>query len=177
MKATGVIRRIDELGRIVIPKEIRKNLRIKEGESLEIYVDNEDKIILKKYSLMKNMEEFVVLLADSLYSLIHKNILITDGDTVLASSGPLKKEYDGKVISETLDRSLKMRENVVETHKKEISFIEEKKEECTYTIQSIIVGGDAYGLVIAFSNEEPITETDGKMITMATTFLSKYLEE
>ena len=74
MKATGVIRRIDELGRIVIPKEIRKNLRIKEGESLEIYVDNEDRIILKKYSLMKNMEEFVVLLADSLYSLIHKNI-------------------------------------------------------------------------------------------------------
>ena len=177
MKATGVIRRIDELGRIVIPKEIRKNLRIKEGENLEIYVDNEERIILKKYSLMKNMEEFVGMLAESLNALIHKNILITDGDVILSASGSCKKEYEKQVISSTLDRALKMRENIVEIHKKDISFIEDKKEECTYTIQSIIVGGDAYGLVIAFSNDDPITETDGKMITMATTFLFIYLEE
>ena len=117
------------------------------------------------------------MLAESLNALIHKNILITDGDVILSASGSCKKEYEKQVISSTLDRALKMRENIVEIHKKDISFIEDKKEECTYTIQSIIVGGDAYGLVIAFSNDDPITETDGKMITMATTFLSKYLEE
>ena len=74
MKATGVIRRIDELGRIVIPKEIRKNLRIKEGENLEIFVDKNEQIILKKYSLMKNLDSFVENLADSLNSLLKKNI-------------------------------------------------------------------------------------------------------
>lgn len=177
MKATGVVRRIDDLGRIVIPKEIRKNLRIKEGENLEIYVDGQDQIVLKKYSLMKNMESFVGILADSLHSLLKKNILITDGDMVLAASGPLKKEYENGVISETLERALKIRENIVETHDKEIEFIVDKKEECTYTIQSVIVGGDAYGLVIAFSLDEPINEMDGKIISMATNFLSKYLDE
>lgn len=177
MKATGVVRRIDDLGRIVIPKEIRKNLRIKEGENLEIFIDKENQIVLKKYSLMNNMESFVGVLADSLYTLLKKNILITDGDMVLAASGPLKKEYENGTISETLERALKMRENIVETHEKEIEFIAEKKEACTYTIQSIISRGDAYGLVIAFSLDESITEMDGKIIGMATNFLSKYLEE
>lgn len=177
MKATGVVRRIDDLGRIVIPKEIRKNLRIKEGENLEIYIDNQDQIVLKKYSLMKNMENFAESLADSLYTLMQKNVLITDGDTVLAASGPLKNEYQNGVLSEHLLRSLKIRENIVETHEKEIEFIEDKKEECTYTIQSIIVGGDVYGLVVAFSLDEPITDLDGKIVNMATNFLSKYLEQ
>lgn len=177
MKATGVIRRIDELGRIVIPKEIRKNLRIKEGENLEIFVDKNDQIILKKYSLMKNLDSFVENLADSLNSLLKKNILITDGDIILAASGNLKKEYEKQTVSSYLERALKIRENIVETHKKEINFIEDKKENCTYTIQSIIVGGDAYGLVIAFSNNDDITNEDGKIIKLATTFLSKYLEQ
>ena len=177
MKATGVIRRIDELGRIVIPKEIRKNLRIKEGENLEIFVDKNDQIILKKYSLMKNLDSFVENLADSLNSLLKKNILITDGDIIIAASGNLKKEYEKQTISSNLERALKIRENIVEIHQKEINFIEDKKELCTYTIQSIIVGGDAYGLVIAFSNTDNITNEDGKIIKLATTFLSKYLEQ
>ena len=84
MKSTGIIRRIDELGRIVIPKEIRKNLRIKEGENLEIYIEN-DNIILKKYSLLKNLTDIAAIYVEVLNSLIKDNIVIIDSDTVIAA--------------------------------------------------------------------------------------------
>ena len=89
MKATGVVRRIDDLGRIVIPKEIRRNLRIRDGESLEIFVDG-DNIVLKKYSIMKNIDEYASNLVDSLYSLVKKSVVITDCDSVIACSGNVK---------------------------------------------------------------------------------------
>ena len=88
---TGVIRRIDELGRIVIPKEIRRSLRIKEGESLEILVDNEN-IILKKYSLIKNLNDFAQNITDSIKSFIKNSVLICDTDSIIAVSGDLKKQ-------------------------------------------------------------------------------------
>ena len=102
MKTTGIVRRIDELGRIVIPKEIRKSLRIKEGESLEILIDNED-IILKKYSVIKNLNDFAQNITDSIYSFIKNNILITDTNSILAVSGPLKKELLNKSIGTDLE--------------------------------------------------------------------------
>ncbi|MBD9085556.1 AbrB/MazE/SpoVT family DNA-binding domain-containing protein, partial [bacterium] len=77
MKATGVVRRIDELGRIVIPKEIRKNFRIKEGENIEIYIDDNN-IILKKYSELKNVPDISSNIIDSVFSIINKDIIITD---------------------------------------------------------------------------------------------------
>ena len=77
MKATGVVRRIDDLGRIVIPKEIRRNLRIRDGESMEIFVDSND-IVLKKFSIMRNIDVYACNLVESLYSLLKKGIVITD---------------------------------------------------------------------------------------------------
>ena len=90
MKATGIIRRIDDLGRIVIPKEIRKNLRIKEGENLEIFVQNEE-IILRKYSMMNKISDLALELTDAIYTFMKHSIFITDTDQIVAGSGPLKK--------------------------------------------------------------------------------------
>ena len=92
MKTTGVIRRIDELGRIVIPKEIRKSLRIKNGESLEVYLDG-DSIILKKFSQIESLESISVDYVEAFNQIIKHNIIVTDRDKVVAVSGPLKKKY------------------------------------------------------------------------------------
>ena len=92
LKSTGVLRRVDELGRIVIPKEIRKNLKIKNGESLEIFIDS-DSVVLKKFSYMSDLKDNTQKCSDSFYDIIKKDIFITDTDNVIASSGNLKKKY------------------------------------------------------------------------------------
>ena len=105
MKTTGVIRRIDELGRIVIPKEIRKNLRIKNGDSLEIFLES-DNIILKKYSQLETIENVSVDYVEAFNTIIKHNIIVTDRDKVIAVSGPLKKKYLGKEVNEFTERSI-----------------------------------------------------------------------
>ena len=109
MKATGIIRRIDELGRIVIPKEIRKKLKINEGENIEIYIDEEEKIILKKYSNVKNIKDFVQTFIDSIYTSYKYNIVVTDTDKIIASVGNNKKELINKEISTNLINCMKDR--------------------------------------------------------------------
>ena len=108
MKTTGVVRRIDDLGRIVIPKEIRRTLRIHDGESLEIFVDNEI-ITLKKYSSLNELANVSKILVESINKEINKDIIITDRDNVIAASGVNKKKYMGKNISSYL-------ENVIRTY-------------------------------------------------------------
>lgn len=177
MKATGIIRRIDELGRIVIPKEIRKTLRIKEGESLEIFVDNSENILLKKYSVIKKMEDFAQDFVDAIHSFIKHNVIITDNDTILAISGPLKKEYLNKNISTELESKISRREEMLEKHKKNISLVEEKEIEGTYAISPIIVNGDTTGTVLIVSTEEPVDEIDLKLVQIASKFLNSHLEQ
>lgn len=176
MKATGVVRRIDELVRIVIPKEIRKTLRIREGENIEIYLDSDESIVLKKYSIVKKLGDFAQAFTDSIYSFLKLNILITDNDNIIAFSGPLKKEYINKSISDYLLNSIKRRENILEKHFKSINIINEKELEGTYTINSIIVNGDVVGLFIIFSDNDKIKEVEEKISQIAAQFLSKYLE-
>ena len=103
MKNTGVVRRIDDLGRIVIPKEIRKTLRIKDGESLEIFLSS-DNIVLKKYSPLEGLQNFYKTYTDSIYSEIGNNVIIVDRDKVVAVSGDLRKKYLDKGISSELDK-------------------------------------------------------------------------
>lgn len=92
MKATGVIRRIDDLGRIVIPKEIRKNLRLRVGESLEIYIDKENNIVLKKFSVVSRISDLAQELTDSMNIFTKYNIIIMDTNEFIACSGSLKKK-------------------------------------------------------------------------------------
>ena len=175
MKTTGIVRRIDELGRIVIPKEIRKSLRIKEGESLEILIDNED-IILKKYSVIKNLNNFAQNITDSIYYFIKNNILITDTNSILAVSGPLKKELLNKSIGTDLELKIKRREEMLEKHKKALK-ITDKELECTYAVSPVIVAGDVIGLVMIISTEDNVEDVDLKLTQIASKFLSNHLEE
>ena len=175
MKTTGIVRRIDELGRIVIPKEIRRSLRIKEGESLEILINNED-IILKKYSIIKNLNDFAQNITDSIYSFVKNNILITDTNSILAVSGPLKKELLNKSIGTDLESKIKRREEMLERHKKNLK-ITDKDLECTYAVSPVIVGGDVIGLVMIISTEDNVEDVDLKLTQIASKFLSNHLEE
>lgn len=176
MKATGVVRRIDELGRIVIPKEIRKTMRIREGENIEIFIDANENIVLKKYSIMKKLGDFAQSFTDSIHSFLKHNIIITDSDSIIAISGDLKKEYQNGYISEDLINSIKRRENILEKHSKNLRLTNDKVIDCTYVINSIICNGDAVGLVLIVSTEDKITELDEKIAQIAAQFLSKYLE-
>ena len=98
MKATGVVRRIDDLGRIVIPKEIRKVLRIKEGDPIEIFTGREGEVIIKKYSPIGELSEFATDYAETLAKTTGHIACITDKDSVIAVSGGARKEYLYKLM-------------------------------------------------------------------------------
>lgn len=174
MKATGVVRRIDDLGRIVIPKEIRRNLRIRDGESLEIFVDDEG-IVLKKFSVMRNIDEYASNLVESLYSLLKKSIVITDLNSVLACSSNLKSVL-GKSISDSMSACIKRRESIIEKYDKELVLTDDFCIKCKYVINSIIVNGDSVGLVIIFDSDE-IGNDDMLIASLASKILSKSIEE
>lgn len=176
MKTTGVIRRIDELGRIVIPKEIRKNLRIKNGESLEIFVDNDD-IILKKYSPIENIESVASKYADIFNQVIKHSIIITDRDRVIAIAGNLKNNYLGKEISDFCEHSIDRRDSFVERQKKNFKFVDDIVEYGYYSFSSIVNNGDALGSVIIISTDFPIVEADEKQAVILSKILSKYFVE
>lgn len=121
MKATGVVRRIDDLGRVVIPKEIRKTLRIKEGDPLEIFTDKEGEVILKKYSPIGELSEFATGYAETLAKTTGHIACITDKDTVIAVSGTSKKEFFEQDISEELEKIMDEKENYASKDNNNIS--------------------------------------------------------
>lgn len=171
MKTTGIIRRIDDLGRIVIPKELRRTLRIKSSESLEIFVDNDD-IVLKKYSPMESIEDAASRYVDSFNKVINHNVIVTDKDKVIAVSGVLKKKYLGKSISEFTERSIERRDSFFERQKKEFSFIDGEKDFGYYSFSSILYNSDTIGSVIIISLDSPILESEEKLAVILSKLLS-----
>ncbi|MBP5662347.1 MAG: AbrB/MazE/SpoVT family DNA-binding domain-containing protein [Clostridia bacterium] len=175
MKATGIVRRIDELGRVVIPKEIRRTLHFREGDPLEIYTDQDGGVILKKYSVIGEMEPYVREFADSIYHTIGCTAVITDKDTVLAASGQGKKDLLGQPLSAQLQKSMDQRKGV----KKEKSGREvpipltenDKNEYASQCIMPIIGGGDVLGAVILTSQNETLTDAAYKNAETAAYFL------
>lgn len=176
MKATGIIRRIDDLGRVVIPKEIRKNLRIKEGDNLEIFVQNEE-IILKKYSMMNKINDLALELTDAIYTFMKHSIFITDTDQVVAASGPLKKEYLNKNISDYIIESIKRRDKLIENHFKELSFVSDSTITCSYVMSTILVNGEAAGMILIISEDEKLGENEMQIASIVSSFMTKYLEQ
>ena len=176
MKNTGVVRRIDDLGRIVIPKDIRKTLRIKDGESLEIFLSS-DNIVLKKYSPLEGLQNFYKTYAESIYSEIGYNIMIVDRDKVVAASGDFKKKYLDKPISSTIDFVIQSR--IVSSSKDmvKISIISEETLDASYVIAPIITNGDAVGAVIVMSSRDSIDDFVIKTGIIAAKFLGKYIEQ
>ncbi len=176
MKSTGVVRRVDDLGRIVIPKEIRRTLRIRDGESLEIFVDRE-MIALKKFSKMSDMDDVSKELVEIINANIKKTVLITDRDKFVAGSGNLKKKYIDSNISRYLESVMNDRKTLFESSLHNVELIENEKEKLSYVIQPIIMNGDAIGLVLVISDKADITKLDEKLICVVAQFLGKHIEE
>ena len=175
MKATGVVRRIDELGRIVIPKEIRKSLKIRDGESIEIFTDNLNQIILKKYSLSEDYKIIIKSYLESIFQILKKDILVTDRDKFITGIGELKKEYEQQDISDYLIRLIDKRE-IKKENNGELEILNSKKIIVNYLILPIISSVEAIGLIILFSKNNEILKDDENVIKVAANFLGKYIE-
>lgn len=175
MQQKGMIRKIDELGRLVLPKEIRRNLRIKDGDYLEFIVHNEQ-LILKKYSKIKDLTAFSQELVDSVYQFLKHDIFIADNDRIVAYSGERKKQFLGKDISISLENSINRRESLLENHFKDLELIKDEIITCSYVSDTIVVDGEATGIIVMFSNDEKLTESDMRVVKILSSFLTKYLE-
>ena len=173
--STGIVRRIDELGRIVIPKEIRKSLRIKNGDNLEIVVDNDD-IVLKKYSQVENILDKIQNYVDSFYKVLKYNIIVTDNDKILAIAGNLSKKYLNNVISNHIEDMIYRRDSFVERKKTEIEISPNLTETCYYAFSTIINNGDSLGSVIILSLDSPMLEQEEKLAKILANILSNYFD-
>ena len=154
MKATGIVRRIDDLGRVVIPKEIRRTLRIREGDPLEIFTDREGGVILKKYSPIGELTDFSKEYAESLQQAIGHIILISDKDAFVSVSGASKKDYIERKISNELEGIMDGRKAtlIVEEGKTiPLHNDEDAGEYSNQVIAPIIAEGDAIGAVMILS--------------------------
>lgn len=183
MKATGVVRRIDDLGRVVIPKEIRKTLRIKEGDPLEIFTDKEGEVILKKYSPIGELTEFATGYAETLAKTTGHIACITDKDTVIAVSGGSKKEFLEQDISEELEKLMEDKEkyNSKENNDLAVPITKNGNKEIRYHSQivyPIISDGDVIGSVILLSKDgnTKMTEVEQKVAQSAASFLGSQME-
>ncbi|MCT2534310.1 stage V sporulation protein T [Aquibacillus koreensis] len=177
MKATGIVRRIDDLGRVVIPKEIRRTLRIREGDPLEIFVDREGEVILKKYSPISELGDFAKEYADALFDSLGSPVLICDRDEFIAVSGESKKEYLGKNIGKQIEKAMEDRGVITETEESMIEVIENNEEKiASYALSPIIANGDPIGCVMIMSKETSIGTVEQKSVETAASFLARQME-
>lgn len=182
MKAMGIVRRIDDLGRVVIPKEIRRTLRIREGTPLEIFTDREGEIILKKYSPIGELGAFAGQYAESLAQTTGLTVCVCDRDQVIAVSGGSRKELLGKNISRQLETVIEDRENILVDNKeyKYIQITDNDREDFTgEAVSPILCEGDAIGAVVILSREpkQLLGETEQKLAISAAGFLGKQMEQ
>lgn len=181
MKATGIVRRIDDLGRVVIPKEIRRTLRLREGTPLEIFTDREGEIILKKYSPMVELTSFAVQYADAMAQATGMMVCITDRDQIIAVAGGSKKELLQKTVSKQLEHAINEREMIVAA-REDKDFIlvttEEIEGVTAEVIAPIICEGDAIGAVALLGRDTKGKpgEMEIKLATTAAGFLGRQME-
>lgn len=182
MKATGIVRRIDDLGRVVVPKEIRRTLRIREGDPLEIFTDREGEIILKKYSPIGELGQFAKQYADSLTQTTGHIVAITDKDQFIAVAGPMKKDLITKSISHDLEEVINERETILAA-KEDKNFIrimnEDDAEFVFQVITPIISEGDAIGSVIILTKDAKTKfgDLEIKLASTAAAFLGRQMEQ
>lgn len=173
MKATGMVRRVDSLGRIVIPKEIRKVLKIKENEQVEINVSG-DEIILNRYSELESLDESLKKIINIISDIYKVDILLTNLNNFKLTT----KNYlylENKELSPYLLSVLNDRRDIIEKNKINISLNSNEKEvECSYLIKTLIVNGDTVGLIIFLS--EDIESIDSNIIELINRYLEKELE-
>ena len=176
------MRRIDDLGRVVVPKEIRRTLRIREGDPLEIFTDREGEIILKKYSPIGELSQFAAEYAESLAQTTGFLTCITDRDHVVAAAGGGKKDFDGKPISSQLEALIEERGNLLvgNTDKRFIKVtLDDEGKYTGEAISTIVCAGDAIGAVVLYGKDEKQKpgETEQKLAQTAAGFLGRQMEQ
>jgi len=175
MKATGIVRRIDDLGRVVVPKEIRRTLRIREGDPMEIFTNHDGEIILKKYSPIGEIEMFAKQYADVMAQVSGQRVLISDRDQIIAVAGGVKKDKIGMAVSSQLEELMS---NGDEQQKLFEIIKGEEPEQCGQIIYPIICEGDVIGSVIVLAKDEnnKVSVTEQKLAGVAAAFLGRQME-
>ena len=183
MKATGIVSRIDDLGRVVIPKEIRRTMRIREGDPLEIYTDREGEVIFKKYSPIGDLMEFAAGYAETLYKTCNIPVAVCDKDCIIACAGIPKKEFLERKNSPELEHIIEARSlYTCPAHSdKKYPLTEDNKTHFISCAMPIFAEGDVIGCVVSVGNTENKsdmigTEVETKLIQTAAGFLGKQLE-
>ncbi len=178
MKATGVVRRIDDLGRIVIPKEIRRTLRMREGDPLEIFTGQNGEVIFKKYSIMSELSEYSQNYADNLYKVSGLQCVVYDNDKIIAYTGSGKKEIIGMSMPTEIDEMLKQRTSYFKqfaTEKNIRPF--QRSEQCIVGATPIISQGDGIGVIALLGGDnDTVSDTQKKLLVLTSTFLANHLE-
>ena len=172
MKTTGVIRRIDELGRIVVPKEIRKKLKIREGDNLDIFV-SEDTVILRKYSPLNDLETILKVLLDSYKRISNITVVVTDLTKIVASSKP-EIEVDS-LITEIYNQLLSQKEQLTINKNFGVQITEDYKSNQNILIKPIVNYGDLFGSVILFSEYETL-QNQQEVIDIIHYFCTEYIQ-
>ena len=184
MKATGIVRRIEDLGRVVIPKEIRRTMRIREGDPLEIYTDREGEVIFKKYSPIGELTNFAEQYADTLHKVCLMDVIICDRDVVIACAGVPKREYLEKSLSEELEKLMESRS--IYTHREGSDPMMPLSESLAHYVSCampIISSGDIIGIVASlksldgYGKNNLSAEVENRLVSTAAGFLGRQLEE
>lgn len=178
MKATGIVRRIDDLGRVVIPKEIRRTMRIREGDPLEIYTDREGGVIFKKYSPVSELGDFANQYAETLYKTSGFPVCITDKDSIIATAGIAKRELHEKPVSMEMERVMEEKTSIVCTDSKPVPVTDHYEKYTAGVISPIISDGDVLGNVVVMRSGEKdkMTDVEIKLANAASMFLAKQME-
>lgn len=174
MKSTGITRRIDDLGRIVIPKEIRKNLKIKENEVLEIFINN-DEIILKKFSPFNDSEKVLSDYIKVINDMTGNDVIITDRDKVILSTKKLEEKLLNKKLSEYVNDLIENRSIFLSNDMKGIEVIDNEKIKQNYYFIPFIIDSDVVGSIIMFSDKK-IDENSKSLLLIASKLLVNYIE-
>ena len=178
MKATGIVRRIDDLGRVVIPKEIRRTMRIREGDPLEIYTSREGEVIFKKYSMLGGVEDFAAQLCDTMSRSTGRVCAIADRDTILAVSGG-HRELRGRHVSRELERMMENRHIYQRSENEEpVPVSEDAGEALADVAAPILAEGDLLGAVLFIVSDTaaPAGETEYKLAQTIAAFLGRHME-
>jgi len=180
MKATGIVRRIDDLGRVVIPKEIRRTMRIREGDPLEIFTDNDGEVVFKKYSPMGEMSPFAGQYAEVMSRASGLPVLICDRDHVVAAAGVPKKEFQERRISSAMESAMEQRQTHIAKagDQKRLQPVENVERHAS-VMMPIMASGDVVGAVCMLLPESGAVPGEGdiKLTQVAANFLGKQMEE
>ena len=181
LKATGIVRRIDDLGRVVIPKEIRRTMRIREGDPLEIFTEKDGEVIFKKYSPIGELGNFATQYAETLAKTTGHAICITDKDSVIAVSGAPKKDFFEKKVSSDLEKLMLDKTTLIvkPNEERKVSVVDGLEKYMAGVVAPIISEGDVVGTVTFFSNDntEKMGEVEVKLAQSAAGFLGRTLEQ